>query len=283
MNLKVILMTKDDKELIEPWLLYHGERVGYENLHIVDDSTDLDIINFYKNHAHLNFNLHRDLSGHRNLNNMEGCFAEIQKSISENDVYFLKMDTDEFLVHIEDEKISCDISQVKKAIDIENENFSIPNDFINAKLDYLKSKNTNLLEGLHFYCNKRGNYKRTFSKSEHINLGGHVKSLTNKSKNLNVLHFRYKRFEDHFDLAKKVCVSHNYINEYDDDQTIIKKLSVFSGPSCNSNHKSKFVHDSLLHKDFKEKYYQEHNNKSQVIFYDGLHNWYKEKSDQLAL
>ena len=63
MNLTLILMTKDDTELIEPWLLYHEEWVGYENLHIVDDSTDGDVINFYKKYSHYNFHLHRDETG----------------------------------------------------------------------------------------------------------------------------------------------------------------------------------------------------------------------------
>ena len=238
-------MTKDDKEFIKPWLIYHGEQLGYENLHIVDDSEDQEVLDFYKNHEHLNFHLHRDETGNRNLNNMEYHFEYIKNSIEEDNPYFIKMDADEFLFSLDKGRAS---SNIQEAIDMELNEFWLPQ-AQPPDIKYLKNENSEVLDCTNFTIvpNDETFYKQSFSQQRIINLGGHnYYNISNKSKKLAVIHFHWKRFEHYFDLAKKVCISHNYIHESDDDQQIINKLSKAKrGFSC---HKVDFVLSVLTQK-----------------------------------
>lgn len=236
-------MTKDDKELIKPWLFYHGERLGYENLHVVDDSEDEEILEFYNDHANLNFNLHRDETGRRCLDNMEEFFTYIQNSIQDDKPFFLKMDPDEFLISFEDGNPTASKDDIQEAINIEVDQFWLPQ-ANQTNLDYLKNEGSELLDctNFTFNANNFSFYKKSFSQKQKINLGGHnISGISNKSKKLEIIHFHAKRFEDYYDLAKKVCISHNYIHESDDDQQIINKLSNFPSGGFASEHKVQFV------------------------------------------
>ena len=54
MSIKIFTMVKDEVDIIEYWIKYHGELFGYENLYIVDNmSTDgtYESIEFYKNYG----------------------------------------------------------------------------------------------------------------------------------------------------------------------------------------------------------------------------------------
>ena len=51
MSIKIFTMVKDEVDIIEYWIKYHGELFGYKNLYIVDNmSTDgtYEKIEFYK-------------------------------------------------------------------------------------------------------------------------------------------------------------------------------------------------------------------------------------------
>ena len=39
--LALVLMTKDDMDVIHHWLAYHGDAFGFENLFVFDGSTGL--------------------------------------------------------------------------------------------------------------------------------------------------------------------------------------------------------------------------------------------------
>jgi len=54
MSIKIFTMVKDEVDIIEYWIKYHGTLFGYENLYIVDNmSTDgtYEAIEFYKNYG----------------------------------------------------------------------------------------------------------------------------------------------------------------------------------------------------------------------------------------
>jgi hypothetical protein len=46
-------MTKNEIHLIQSWIEYHGEIFGYENLHIIDDSDDHRVLQYYQSIQHL--------------------------------------------------------------------------------------------------------------------------------------------------------------------------------------------------------------------------------------
>lgn len=253
-------MTKNDKELIEPWLLYHGDRLGYENLHIVDDSTDKNILDLYNTYSHLNFHLHRDETGKRNLNNMKDYFTKIQNSIQDDAPIYIKMDVDEFLITFTEGKASSKQADIQQAINIESDKFWLP-ECRQAEFNYLKHRDSDVLDCTCFNYNKVWNkYKQSFRHTEQITLGGHnhgkgVPISNNQSKQLAIIHFHVKKFQDYIETAKTVCTSHGYINSDDTDQEIIDKLSKWR--EGRSAHKVTFLRNVLTNKIDPDQFYKD--------------------------
>ena len=54
-TVKIILMTKDEPDLIEGFIHHHGRIFGYNNLHIIDDSTEESVLEFYTKNKDLGF------------------------------------------------------------------------------------------------------------------------------------------------------------------------------------------------------------------------------------
>lgn len=45
---QLYVMSRNEYPLIQSWVLYHGDRFGFENLHILDGSDDVKQIEFLK-------------------------------------------------------------------------------------------------------------------------------------------------------------------------------------------------------------------------------------------
>jgi Glycosyl transferase family 2 len=94
--LKLIVMTKDEWPLIKHSILYHGELVGFEHLHVLDGSSDPRSLEFLR--------YARDYLGANVIftsTNLEGLAAEMSYlalRLASSGDYVIKMDTDEFLV-----------------------------------------------------------------------------------------------------------------------------------------------------------------------------------------
>lgn len=277
MNLKLILMTKDEKELIKPWLTYHGERLGYENLHIVDDSEDQKVLDFYKNHKHLNFHLHRDETGTRNLNNMTDTFTKIQNSIKEDEVFFIKMDADEFLVHLSPNKISTKKSLIKTSLKSCRKPFAI-NPIQPKNTNYLKKESSTLFDTTDFVLLNMPAFKITFTKTQKMNLGGH-NMITNKgkfainytAKDLAIIHFHHKKFKDQVKTSKQICISHEWINKEDDNKTIVEKLRKIKKP--DSKHKRERLIESITNSKAEETYYKNCKESFHVLKYTVINSF----------
>ena len=93
--LKMVLMTKDEWPLIQQWTLYHGEMIGFENLYILDGSTDSNCIAFLTRA--------RDEWGANvvfskaNLSTIMDLLDTVFRLLTPSSDMLLKMDTDEFL------------------------------------------------------------------------------------------------------------------------------------------------------------------------------------------
>eukprot|EP00957_Ditylum_brightwellii_P208925 15359552-Ditylum_brightwellii.AAC.1 len=85
---KLILMTMDEWPLLKSWVMYHGELLGYENLYIIDSSTNTHCISFLR--------YARDVLGANvlfsdtNLNEVEALLTEIGRKISGSSDFILK-------------------------------------------------------------------------------------------------------------------------------------------------------------------------------------------------
>jgi hypothetical protein len=94
MSIKIFTMVKDEVDIIEYWIKYHGTLFGYENLYIVDNmSTDgtYETIEFYKNHG-----VH--LFKEEDYKQKGEIMTRLINSIDNYDIAF-PIDIDEFIVY----------------------------------------------------------------------------------------------------------------------------------------------------------------------------------------
>jgi hypothetical protein len=93
--IKLIMMTKDEGDLLQRWVFYHGELIGYKHLYILDGSTNLDNISFLKYaRDHLGVNV---IFTPANLNELGRELTAMAHSLAGAADFLMKVDTDEFL------------------------------------------------------------------------------------------------------------------------------------------------------------------------------------------
>lgn len=99
MSIKLFTMVKDEVDIIEYWIKYHGKLFGYENLFIVDNmSTDgtYEKINLYKNYG---VKIFRELDYKKK--------GEIMTKLINSSDFFdiaFPIDIDEFIVYYDETK-----------------------------------------------------------------------------------------------------------------------------------------------------------------------------------
>ncbi|CAB9503197.1 Protein of unknown function, DUF288 [Seminavis robusta] len=94
-TMKLVLMTMNEWPLIAWWTFYHGEMLGFENLYIIDSSSDSRCVNFLKQvKDQYNINV---IFSDKDLNGVIGDIYHVMNSISVASDLMIKVDTDEFL------------------------------------------------------------------------------------------------------------------------------------------------------------------------------------------
>ena len=241
--MKVVLMTKNEWPLIKSWVLYHGHLLGFENLYIIDGSTDEKVIQFLKESvANVGVNVYFSTA------NLVGLTKEINKAffrLRHTCDFLIKLDTDEFL--------SIYNATGDHSISIDRENFasyldSLPYDGHKYRVTYTA---LNRLNESTFHCSNVSNVcidsvnfgnmfvwslmGKTFFPSwtfKSVDLGGHVGKVTVDSPwsstsvpkflrrkdveyptHLAVLHFHNLCFERYLKEIVTVLLSENYIQE----------------------------------------------------------------------
>jgi hypothetical protein len=101
--IKIVLMTKNDRFLIKRWIQHHAKIVGPENLIIFDNmSDDPEVLSVYREYRDW-IGITRYADGHDNLHHT-GLYRDLYRSLAKSSEYFLLLDTDEYLILIEDDK-----------------------------------------------------------------------------------------------------------------------------------------------------------------------------------
>jgi len=282
-TLKIVLMTKNEKYLIKHWIEYHGYIFGYENLYILDDSDDIDVLNYYKSIQHLHVNIIRE------NNNLNTVINNINKTFNENKNscdFIIKMDTDEFMGIYD-----------KNTNDISIDKETIRNYFNNLIINGNKYKCSYTTNSLPMkdeiypinYCDfitpwftpfKTFFYSKTF---ESIDLGSHFgtvispyDSSTHNDTDIIIIHYHNQSAKQVIDNNKRAVYSHNIVNETDDVETKIKTLSTYRGPSV---HKAEGYHAFLTDPNYEENYYNIFINHENKLHFDKLKNFFS-KSDE---
>ena len=93
---KIFLMTKNEPEMIEDWLIYHGYLFGLENIHILDASDDQHVIGIYEKYQAWGLNVHFSACG---LDQIESELTKLMSYYRGENSFLIKLDTDEFLAY----------------------------------------------------------------------------------------------------------------------------------------------------------------------------------------
>lgn len=92
---KICLLTKNEYDTIEDFILFYGSLFGYENLHIIDNgSTNEHVISVYDKYKLYGINVTVDA---RPLNNHAEMMTEYMLKLKSQCKYIIPLDTDEFL------------------------------------------------------------------------------------------------------------------------------------------------------------------------------------------
>jgi len=94
--LKLFLMTKNELDLLEDWLKYHGYLFGLENIYVLDGSDDDRIFEIYDSYKPLGLNVYYSSTG---LNGLERELTELIHAHKGMNTFLIKLDTDEFLAY----------------------------------------------------------------------------------------------------------------------------------------------------------------------------------------
>jgi hypothetical protein len=95
-SVKLFLMTKNEIELLEDWLKYHGYLFGLENIHVLDGSDDQRVFDIYDKYKPLGLRVHFSSVG---LNGLADELTLLMHAHKGSNNFLIKLDTDEFLAH----------------------------------------------------------------------------------------------------------------------------------------------------------------------------------------
>jgi len=281
-SVKIVLMTKNERYLIKSWIKYHGEIFGYENLYIIDDSTDVDILKYYQSISHLPIKFYiNDINS--NLNTLTLKINEIMNSIKNECDFMIKLDTDEFIgvydihtndIFIDKEKVRNSFNNLvingyayKCGYTME----SYPTSHKNNPLDYV------------YFCNPHETNFKTFFYSNtflHIDLGSHNGAVISPYQNDNkenktdimIVHYHYQSFQSYINNCKQAVVSHGYIHPNDTKEVQIQKLSI-TNHYAPSHHKiNKYLKYLSEPTKYLDEYYTQFNNDPNKYKFDKLKN-----------
>jgi hypothetical protein len=118
MKVAILMMQKNESELLDKWLRYHGYLFGFDNLYVYDNgSEDKSIHQTLKNYISLGVNVdfeHKDKTHFENKGNLFlDKINQLQNDRPDYDFY-IPLDCDEFIGFLDDEgNVSCDKTGLK--------------------------------------------------------------------------------------------------------------------------------------------------------------------------
>ena len=238
-------MTKNEKELLEDWIKYHGFVFGLQNLSVLDGSNDPLIEDIYAKYQPMGLDVVRTST---NLNGLAQELTELMHARKGDDDFVIKLDTDEFLAMASDvgdtgrqvtatgiDAMLSDLPRTGQRYRAGFTQWSLPHrDYVSAPardiVEFTPLQETDILKAL-FHA---GSFIET-------DLGCHVGKTTQNEGFINtpliLIHYHSTSITDAMRRAKQVLVSHEYIGASDTEAEQIEKLQKLSGKRRNSYHK----------------------------------------------
>ena len=271
--MQLVLMTADEPDFLKSWVLYHGSLFGYENLHILDSSTDPQVAQFLSIAHTLGVDVTYSAG---DLSVMKESINKKMAAIVKRSDFLIKMDTDEFLALYhpdgpDNKKFEADRVSMQRAL------HSLPFDGKMYKVTYHSSAKIErncshdgsrdmVKQSTVFSTPGKSTIKTFFNSQSYksIDLGSHwgwvQPGFDGKhfhASPLVILEFSrcYERFLERCRLA---CISHGYMSANDTKEQAVVKLSKLLQPGkclVPSCHKVQYYVDHLTNpRDAREAY-----------------------------
>ena len=118
-SIKIFCVTKNEYDLIEDFILYHGNLVGYNNIIIIDNaSSNKNVFEIYEKYKLLGVKVHyeNNYSG----NGQADSFNKYMNMYKESCDYLIGLDTDEFLFSYDEFKKNNNPFNKEKILEVFN-------------------------------------------------------------------------------------------------------------------------------------------------------------------
>lgn len=228
---------------------YHGHVIGFENLYIVDSSTDSRCLSFLRYaRDHLGANV---MFGDINLNELEGVLSSIGENIAGSSDVFLKVDTDEFLLVYDEANMAASTSVSDYLADFAKDKNhplrlntssvvgyrqeSVPSKEVCKEDIYTLPEKFPLDEVKIIGSTRDKWYKAVYSSptffgdTAKVNLGGHAVEPHRAKYNIwtkfLMVHYHSRCIEIEIESAKRVLERHDLISPSDTDEAASAKLT----------------------------------------------------------
>lgn len=254
-KIKIFCFTKDECELLEDWILYHGYIVGFENLILLDNQSTLPFVHsIYEKYKSRGITVY-SVGGSGEKDKSAFMTQYMQKHKHEAS-WLIPLDTDEFLfsyAHLLEGKDPTDRTHILSTIEelpASQTWFTIAsfpqsevcgdNLFCKDHIVVRPARNLTTFakdpaksESCHWYSG----CKKSFVRAEafvSISMGNHLASVSHGScgvARIGYFHFHSTGSRDLFERAKKHVAFNRFLNIHDDLASIVNRLPRISGPS----------------------------------------------------
>lgn len=236
MKIFIFTMVKDEEDIIDDWVIYHGSIFGFENLYIIDnyssDGTYEKLLNFNKKNIPINIIRKQDYS-------KKGDYMmELISNNTNDDDYCFPIDIDEFIVFYDKDtnELSIDKNKIISYI------YDLPNSKV-YKTNYILALITKIngYERATSECNygtylEYGNMAKSFFKKnlfdKKIDHGNHINTNEYFLTNLCLIHFHSRNLEQ---MKKKI---YNNVSGFGYNLNSLDSLkkNIIDNPNCLGNH-----------------------------------------------
>eukprot|EP00667_Euglena_gracilis_P018891 EG_transcript_20161 len=232
--------------LLQLWVLYHAHVFGFQNIIVLDESTRQEPLTFLQRMQQLGMTVLRTSGG---LNKIQRAMDYLFGCLRWSADYFIKLDTDEFLISF-DTEMSIDANDVFKSIrtaKLNGHRGRITRTFLYEPNDTNVCWPLGETFNIHDMTSKAFLPAATFSESD---IGFHIcKSMPefNEEKKipLSMLHFHFLCYDEWIWIARDVLLSHHYLQPGDTKKQQLKKLKPLARTQTTSFHKVRIYLEHL--------------------------------------
>jgi len=269
LKLAIFVMTKDDMSLLPQWLVYHIHVYGSQSIFVFDGSTGTQKGYLQRAAKVSGFNLKQSSA---NLNQILPLLAGWMDSVKHEFDWMTKVDTDEFLAYAQGDMKKPEArgyllpppEESPRALSVNVQYLAAP-----VEEGRLPTESTDAATDKYIVIQPR-RYKQIYNCRRYVpsdlNLGSHANLFKDMpiAKGTATVHYHMRTYSDMVRMARQVIISHGYINEDDERDTVIQKLEALDKrPVCGmiSCHKNWIVLDDLKKGDaMRAQYYKENEN-----------------------